>query len=185
MSYKVVTAVQQEPITVAEARLQCKVDDDDSSHDGVLGALITAAREYAEHYTRHALAPQTLEMALAAFPCGAIELEMPPVASIGSIKYTDFNGVEQTLGADQYALSLYGLSRTVALAYGKMWPSTQCIPDAVRIRYTTGYVFCPRAVKAAMLLHVESEFPLNALAPEDRRARDRARDTLLDTIRIY
>jgi hypothetical protein len=49
MHFKVITAVATEPVTLAEARLQCKVDADDTTHDAVLTALITAAREFAEH----------------------------------------------------------------------------------------------------------------------------------------
>src|SRR4051794_11419297 len=98
MRYKVVTPVEIEPVSLAEARLQCKVDDDDDSHDAALTSLITAARENAEHHTGRALAVQTLEMALDAFPaCGGFGLPMLPVASVASIKYTDAAGAEQTL----------------------------------------------------------------------------------------
>jgi uncharacterized phiE125 gp8 family phage protein len=110
MAYKITTAVTTEPVTLAEARLQCKVDSDDASWDAVLSGLCTAAREYAEHYTGRALATQTLEMVLDTFPeCGGdITLDMPPVATVTSIKYDDTAGVEQTLAATVYAFSAYG-----------------------------------------------------------------------------
>lgn len=184
MHYKVITAVTAEPVTLAEARLQCKVDSDDTTHDALLSALITAAREYAEHYTGRALAPQTLELALDAFP-DEIDLPMPPVASITSITYVDTAGDTQTLATDKYALSTYGDSRTVSLTYGNTWPSTRDIPDAVKVKYLTGYSTCPKAAKAAILLEVESQFPLNSYTPAERADRDRARDSLLNTIRLY
>lgn len=187
MRYKVITAVATEPVTLAEARLQCKIDSDDITHDAVLTALITAAREFAEHYTGRALATVTLEAALDEFPrCdGALKLPMPPVASITSIKYTDTAGVEQTLAGANYALSTYGTSRTVSLTYGNSWPSTQDVADAVRVRFVAGYASLPKAVKAALLLHIEIESPLNPLLPAERQNLERARDSLLNTVKVY
>ena len=159
MSFKVVTAVTTEPVTLAEARLHLKVYDDDAAEDLLISAWITAAREMAEQFTGRALATQTLELALDEFPDAddgdsVIQLAMPPVTSITSVKYTDVVGAEQTLASSAYALSLYGDSRRVAPTYGHYWPSTQEVPDAVRIRYVTGYTTAPKAVKAAILLMV-------------------------------
>lgn len=186
MQFKVITPVASEPVTLAEARLQCKIDSDDTTHDAALTSLTTAARESAEHYTGRALAAVTLEAALDAFPCdGHIDLPMPPVASVTSIKYTDTAGVEQTLSTSAYALSTYGDSRRVSLAYGAAWPGTQCVADAVRIRFVTGYTTLPKAVKAALLLHIEMESPLNPLTASERETMERARDALLNTVKIW
>lgn len=158
MSFKVITAVATEPVTSAEAKLHLRVDGDDD--DTLIAALITAARQVAEHYTGRALAVQTLEMALDAFPDDDyFDLAMPPVASITHIKYTDEDGVEQTLATDQYALSTYGDSRRVSLTYDASWPDTRCIPDAVRVRYVAGYggdggPAVPKAVTQSILLMV-------------------------------
>lgn len=157
MQYKVITAVATEPVSLAEARLQLRLTTDDSTdEDSLISAWITAAREIAEHYTGRALAPQTLEAAMDAFPSypQGFDLPMPPVATISSIKYTDTAGTEQTLAADQYYLSTYSDSRTVSPTYAAVWPVTQSIPDAVRVRYDTGYATAPKAVKSAILLMV-------------------------------
>jgi uncharacterized phiE125 gp8 family phage protein len=192
MHFKVIIPPTSEPLTIDDARLQCKVDPDDTSHDELLDALIVAAREYAEHYTGRALASRTLEAALDEFPdCReSICLPMPPVTAITSIKYTDLAGDEQTLAADQYTLSDYGDSREVSLAYGSTWPSTRCIRNAVRVRFVCGYDAdggpeLPEAVRAAMLLHVETECPLNPLTPAERERNEKARDSLLDTVKRW
>lgn len=187
MAHKVTTAVATEPVTLAQARLQIKADSD-TSEDGLIGIWITAARELAEQYTRRALAPQTLEMALDSFPeCedDIIELDMPPVASITSIKYTDTTGTEQTISGSAYALSLYGQSRRVAPTFGNYWPDTQDIPDAVRIRYVTGYTTAPKAVTAAILLMVAwfNENRGDAMAPDD--IQPPAAKSLLNTVKIW
>lgn len=186
MKFKVITAVATEPVTLAEARLQCKIDSDDTTHDAVLTSLITAAREFAEHYTGCALAPVTLEAALDEFPADDwIDLPMPPVASVTSIKYTDTAGAEQTFPIASYALSTYGPSRTVNLAADLEWPETQEVADAVRVRYVSGYTTVPKVVKAAMLLHIEIESPQNPLSPSERENLERARDSLLNTVKVW
>ena len=197
MTHKVITAVTVEPVTLNEARLQCKVDSDNTTHDALLTALTTAAREYAEHYTGRALAPQTLELALDGFPDGdEIQLPMMPVASITSVKYYDSDGTLQTMDAADYVLHAYGSDHKIALAYGESWPSTRAIANAVQIRYVTGYaatghaatgeyVLCPKSAKQAMLLHVEIESPLNPHTPAEREALERARDSLLNTVKLW
>lgn len=187
MAYKVVTAVATEPVSLAEARLQIKADSD-TSEDTLITAWITAAREAAEHYTGRALAGQTLEMALDEFPAyedDVITLDMPPVATITSVKYTDTAGEEQTISASAYALSLYGEARKLAPTFGNYWPSTQDIPDAVRIRYVTGYTTCPKAAKAAILLMVAwlNENRGDTIQPDD--IQPPAAKSLLNTIKVW
>jgi hypothetical protein len=40
-------------------------------------------------------------------------------------------------------------------------------------------------VKAAMLLHIETESPLNPLTPAERERNEKARDALLDTVKNW
>jgi uncharacterized phiE125 gp8 family phage protein len=210
MNFKIVTAVTTEPVTLAEARLALRLTDDDpTDEDSLITAWITAAREIAEHYTGRALAAQTLEAALDAFPCSAdrawrlafphgdfIDLPRPPVASITSVKYTDTAGVEQTISSSAYALSPYGLSNRIAPTYGNYWPSTQRIPDAVRIRYVTGYgasgqpaggefVTVPKSVKSAILLMVVwfNEHRGDEMDPND--IQPPAAKALLNTVKVW
>lgn len=156
MNYKIITAVATEPVALSEARLQLRLPDIVTEEDSLITAWITAAREAAEHYTGRALAAQTLEAVLDEFPGDdeAIDLPMPPVASVTSIKYDDEDGVEQTLATSKYALSTYGDSRRINLTYDSEWPDTRDQPNAVRIRFVTGYTKPPAAVKSAILLMV-------------------------------
>ena len=101
MTYREIVGVEagDEPVTLAEARLQCNVDVDDTSHDTELQRLIFAARELGEHETSMGFAPRTVEAALDAFPTDEddfIRLPLAPVVSITSVKYTDADGAEQT-----------------------------------------------------------------------------------------
>lgn len=187
MAYKVVTPVSVEPVTLAEARLQVRLTSDDpTDEDAMLTAWITAAREIAEHYTGRALAPQTIESAMDAFPAcdAAFELPLPPVSSVTSLKYTDTAGTEQTVSTSDYSLSSYD-GRTISLAYGSTWPVTQCVKDAVRIRFVTGYTTAPKAVKSALLLMVAWMFEHRGdeMTPDD--IQPPAAKALLGTVKVW
>jgi uncharacterized phiE125 gp8 family phage protein len=150
--HKVINDISAEPITATEAKLHLRVDT--TADDTLIAGLIPAARVFAEHYTGRSLVSRTLEMALPCFPEGSIYLDAPPVTSVVSIKYTDTAGVEQTVPSGDYTLSPYGESRRVSLIYGKTWPMTQDVPDAVRIQYVAGYASLPSSAKSAMLLMI-------------------------------
>ena len=107
------------------------------------------------------------------------------MVSITSVKYTDTAGVEQTVPGADYALSLYGDACAVAPAYGKYWPSTQSIPDAVRIRYVTGYATAPKAVKAAILLMVAFLYENRGDAIVADDIQPPAAKSLLGTVKIW
>ncbi|NDZ12046.1 hypothetical protein C7T35_15430 [Variovorax sp. WS11] len=189
MAYKVTTAVATEPVTLAEAKLHLRVETAETADDTIITALITVAREFAEHYTGRAFATQTLEMALHCFPDyedDYIDLDLPPVATITSVKYTDTAGVEQTITGSAYALSLYGEARRLAPTYGNYWPTTQDVPDAVRIRYVTGYTTLPKAARAGLLLLIghlyENRQAVSTLSLNEIPMGARS---LLDTIKIW
>ena len=156
MALKLITAPATEPVTLTQAKLQCRVDGTDE--DALLTLLITAARRAAEIRTGRALVTQTWELALDAFPVSAIELPMPPVQSITSIKYLDAAGVEQTIDAANYALDSYGGLRHWALpAYGLEWPDTLDAANAVKIRFAAGYGAAdavPEDIKMWMLMSI-------------------------------
>lgn len=174
-------------ISVEEARLQCKVDPDDTSHDGLLGTLIAAAHEYAEHYTQTSIGEQSLELALDCFPaCNEpIELRRGPVTSVTSVTYVDTAGVVQTLPVDQYVLDDFRNPARLVAAYGVSWPSTRRIANAVKVRYDAGTPEPKQAHKQGMLVHIELESPLNPHTPQEREALEKARDTLLGTDKVW
>jgi len=147
MGWKVITP-PTEPVTLADARLHLRVTD--TAEDTLISALITAAREYCEHYLQRAVGAQTLELALDEFPEGAIELPMGPVASITSIKYIDENQAEQTLSGSAYTLDDYSEKSWAIPAYDTEWPETLEAANVVKVRYVAGST--PSAVIAAMKL---------------------------------
>jgi uncharacterized phiE125 gp8 family phage protein len=156
MALKLITAPSDEPITLAEAKLHCRVDGSDE--DTLLTLMIGAARRAAENRTGRALLTQTWELALDAFPASEIELPLPPVQSITSIKYLDANGAEQVVDGADYALDNYGSMRHwVIPAAGAEWPASLAAANAVKVRFVAGYgaaAAVPQDIKAWLLLAI-------------------------------
>ena len=155
MPYKVITAPAAEPVTTDEAKKHLNVTTADD--DAYIGTLITAAREYVENIIRRSLMTQTIQATLDKF-AECIELERGPAQSIESIKYIDFDGVEQTLAASDYQTDLVTVPPRIVAAYGKSWPATRDQLNAVTIEFIAGYgdaaADVPQPIKQAMLLYI-------------------------------
>jgi uncharacterized phiE125 gp8 family phage protein len=201
MTYRVVTAVTAEPVTLAEARMQCRLGSDETDEDSFLTAMLPVVRQYAEHAAERSLAPQVLEAVFDEFPrpdarnwSRPLVLDRPPVVSVTSIKYDDENGVEQTLSTAKYALSLYGDRVRVLPTYGNCWPVTCAKPESVRVAYPAGYggsgPVLPLAAKQAMLLLIGHYFEnrQDVVVGDGRIVSlivPKAADALLDTFRHW
>ncbi|RYE43965.1 MAG: hypothetical protein EOP24_26315 [Hyphomicrobiales bacterium] len=152
MAYKVITPPPVEPITVAEFRLHQRLDPDDTTENTAIEGFISAAREWTELYIGFAVAEQTVELALDAYPSGAVALEGGPVSAVTSVKYLDASGVEQTLSNALYALDDYSTPNWLTMAYGTYWPATYAAANALKVRYVIGTGTVAASIKAAMLL---------------------------------
>lgn len=150
MAFKVITPPAA-VLTLAELRLHLRADDN-ALEDTFLEALLESARGYAEHYTGRAIGVQTIELALDAFPVGAVELPLSPATAIVSLKYIDTSNIEQTVTSTLYTLDDYGNSHWLLPAAGAVWPIAAPIANAVKVRYTAGSL--PPTVRAALLLLV-------------------------------
>lgn len=159
MDISVVTPVETEPVTLAEAKLHLRLIPTDDSEDALVESLITAAREYCENRTGRALATQTIEGYLDRFPvsAGEIELPMPPAQAVERVSYIDVTGLETVLeqGTDYLFDDERQIGRIV-LPAGRQWPQFNPAPvNPVRIRFIAGYDAqqpCPKSLRQAMLL---------------------------------
>jgi uncharacterized phiE125 gp8 family phage protein len=139
---RVVTPPAFEPVTLAEAKLWCRVDDDDTSQDATLMLLIIAMREYAEHLTGRVFAERTLELRLDSFPSdGVIVLPYPPVQSVSSVNYVASDGTLTAADSSpsSWQVDLYSVPPRVSALSTGTWPATQETYGAVRIQYVAGY----------------------------------------------
>lgn len=146
MRYRVTVPPAFEPVTLDEAQAHLR-SNDDVTENGTITALITAAREYCEAVTRRALAVQTIE----AYPerfSQRIELPMPPLQSVESVKYTDSAGIEHTVADTDYIVDTVS-----GFIYFASLPCFMPYPiNPIKITYIAGYETTPQSVKQAMLL---------------------------------
>lgn len=136
-----------QPITLAEAKKQCKIDNDITEEDDLLQEYIDTATELAEEYCKRSFVQRTLEVTFDDFPRdyyyadNRVVLPQGPVLAVVSFAYTTWDGTVTEFTADQYRLGVDNENRPYlrgAQAFAT-WPSAQCGFGAVRVRYLAGY----------------------------------------------
>jgi uncharacterized phiE125 gp8 family phage protein len=125
-----------EPITLAQAKSDLKLDLSATDEDNFIMALISAAREYAEEYTGLTIVPTRYKLHLDGFHRN-IFLPKGNVTAVESIEYTDTAGDTQTLSADNYSVMLYGIPAHVLISEGPSVKSNTL--GTVVITYAAGY----------------------------------------------
>jgi uncharacterized phiE125 gp8 family phage protein len=155
VNIRLVTAPATYPVSVTEAKAQCRVDGDDE--DVLIDGLIAAATEYVELYTSRAIISQTWEYVADEF-CNEMRLTKGPVLSVSSIKYFDADGVEQTLSPNFYTADLASDPQRVVLNEGFQWPAVDAGVNKVTIRFVAGYAVVPPSIKHAILLLIGQWF---------------------------
>lgn len=188
MALKLLTPPALACVTLAEAKLHCRIDVSDD--DALITQLVDAATQEAEHVMKRAIMPQQWQLALDAF-VACIELRRPTVTAVDSIKYiAAATGTLTTLPGSEYLADLDGeLVGRVTPAYGKSWPDTRCQLSAVQVVFTCGWADAnsvPAVIKRWICLRVGALY-------EHREAwtlgkpieRNEFVDQLLDRYRIF
>jgi uncharacterized phiE125 gp8 family phage protein len=159
--YKIITPTTIEPVTLLEARMQCRADEDNGIDgnttrydDAHFNQLISSARAWCEDYTGLLLAPRTVEIARDAFPACPMTLEGFPVTSIVSVTYVDPALDLITMPPALYYLDDYQSPASIITAAGTSWPATGAVANAVKVRYVVGSTAIHESIKAAILVLV-------------------------------
>lgn len=150
------TAPASEPITLAEAKMHCRIDNADE--DELVIMLIASVRQHAETILRRRLITQTLDGYLDAFP---MEIKLMPLQSVTAITYIDTDGNTQTLAADQYLVDATSQPARISRAYNVDWPDTRVQNNAVKVRFVAGYglpAAVPQCIKSWMLVRIATLF---------------------------
>jgi uncharacterized phiE125 gp8 family phage protein len=186
MTLKRITDATEEPVTLEEAKVHLRIEADLTVDDALITDLIKTAREMCEQQLGgRALMTQTWERVLDAFPAAEIELGMPPVASITSVKYFDVDGVEQTMATDAYSLDADNPPGWVLPAIDTEWPDTLDTANAVRVRFVCGDALAasvPSVAKTWIKIVVSDLYPGGDKLTEDQRKHI---DRLLDRPRVF
>lgn len=187
------------PVSIEEAKTHLNVES--AEFDDYIGSLIEVATQALDGSSigtlGRALIQQTWDLRLDCFRA-CIEIPMPPLQSVTSIKYLDQDGAEQTLDPALYRV--VGMAADwpakIKPAYQQSWPATYPVDEAVIVRFVCGYApsgdpidyakNVPAPIKQAILLEVgdlfaKRETSLTALDPTTVTTVER----LLAPIRVH
>jgi uncharacterized phiE125 gp8 family phage protein len=124
---------------VQGAKDHCRISG--TAEDAQIQRWIEAATQKVEDDTNCKLLTQTWDLALDAFPVGSDALRLPfgPLQSVTHVKYTDSNGVLQTLGASSYLVDTSAIPGRIGLADDGTWPSDLRIVQPGTVRAVFGW----------------------------------------------
>lgn len=143
MSLKLITAPTELPLTLDEAKDHLRRTD--TAMDAIIMRYIYHAVSMcdgAEGILNRALITQTWELKVDRFPWGPVDIPLPPLQSVSSVKYLDDQGVEQVLDTSVYDVFNAGSTTRrgyIKLAYDQTWPTTRAVDQAVTITFVAGY----------------------------------------------
>lgn len=185
MALITITPPAVEPVSLAEVKDAGRIDG--TEFDAQIALLIPSIRLQAEHNLGRRLITQTVELVLDEFPCEDIDLLLPDVQSVTSVKYRDSTGTEQTYISTAYSLD--SDSTPCWLLPVTNWPSTGDYANAVRIRYVVGYGPAAADVPANIRLWIITQV-LQALDAPSGQALQAVQpmayvDRLLDTEMVH
>jgi len=166
VALSLVTPPAIEPITLAEAKRQCRAPAD-VSEDGLFVGLIAAARERAEGITGRQLIEATWDEKLDDIDCDEIWLPRAPLISVTSVTYIDSAGATQTWASTEYQVDAptgpFARRGRVLPLPTASWPLAQSgRVNAFAVRFKAGYgtaaASVPMAIRQAMLLMIGAWF---------------------------
>jgi uncharacterized phiE125 gp8 family phage protein len=158
VTYTLVEAPAEEPVSLEEAKLHCRVDHNDD--DEWFNVTIPAARQFVERAVRRSLVTQTWRLDLSGFPRrrGPIQLAHGPVQSVVGIAYQDgSNDPVAEMDEALYVLSQGEDTSAIWPAHEQEWPDFTAQPSAVQVTFVAGYGGAddvPEPLKHAILLQV-------------------------------
>lgn len=166
---QLVTPPASEPVSLADAKAQMRIESGFTADDALISGLVTAARLACETTLRQSFLATTWRYYADAFPWGGgyynrtirqmgegpswlptagggtIQLPWCPLASVSSIQFLDFTGTLQTVSPSLYTISP-GSPGRIQPVYGKVWPIPAPLVDAVQVQFTAGYDALPSPI---------------------------------------
>lgn len=159
---RVTTDIVIEPVSVAEAKLYCKVQD--TADDTLFSTLITSARRMLEKYTMTSFAEKTIHATWVEAPKqNYVELPYGPIISVDHIYRIDEEGTEEELilNSDYYVLG----DQDAIVKIVSYWSSGTILVNSIRAEYKAGYDNAatedlPMELKLAILKQVATDYEL-------------------------
>ena len=151
MGYTLVTPPAAYPVTLAEAKANCRIDGTDE--DTLVNGLIAAATAHVESRTGRSIIERVYDVTFDAF---ADEMILPvgPVLSVDEVAYLDTTNATQTLASSAYQVDNTNSPHRIIREPGASWPAASQRKNAVTVTVTVGYDTVPPELKQAILLLV-------------------------------
>lgn len=156
-----------EPVSLADFKQYARISLADTSQDGVILDMLTAARVWAEVYTQRRFVQQTWRLSMDFFP-GYIDMKLagqrvsspfvsganavlvgiryavmlpyPPVQAIDQFVYLNANGSTTVMNpATDYVTDVLSNPARLTPPFGQMWPVARVVVNAVQVDYIVGY----------------------------------------------
>lgn len=130
-------------VSLVDMKKHLRVDFDDD--DDLIESLTAAATQHIDGRDGklgRALVAQTWDLRINGFPCGEIELPLPPLLSVESVTYYDVDNALQTLPTTYYEVIGVGGEKPgrIVLKSGQSWPTSYARQESVIVRLIAGYV---------------------------------------------
>lgn len=184
MSYVVITPRTDYPLTLDGVKDFLQETENDN--DALINLLIGSATDWVEQRTSRCLMTTDFEQRLQCWPrSNIVKIRWNPVQTVASVKYVDANEVEQTINSTNYATWTRDHVLQISFNDDYQWPTTAEVPDAFKIRYTSGYnpaYTIPDPIKEAMLLRIRRAYDKRM---DDVQTGKMASDHLLEPFIIY
>jgi uncharacterized phiE125 gp8 family phage protein len=173
-------------VTLAAAKDQLRIDQDNTAFDSQLAIWIAGITREAEHATGRVFVNRPMRATLDWF-APSIALSAP-TASVESLKFVDTAGQERTLDPADYFVDKVTEPGFVMPQVGKAWPATLARANTVMVEYTGGYgpdaATVPEATKLYILARLTEQWdPAVKEFKETVRSAFTAR--LLDSLKVY
>jgi uncharacterized phiE125 gp8 family phage protein len=151
MTLRLVTPAAGLPITLVEAKAQCRSEG--SEENGLIESYIKAATAWVQRHTGRPILTQTWEEVLDAFPDAGVDIEIDfgPVSSVASIKYMS-GGALETMSSEDYDVDTVSTVARIAAPDG--WPAADDTMNAVVVQFVCGADEADEDVKQALKLIV-------------------------------
>ncbi len=155
-----ITEPASEPVTLEETKEHIHVDADDE--DARIADFIRTATRHLDGRDGklgRCLIAQTWEIVYDAFPSGPLQVPLPQLIDVESVKYSDpTTGLSTTLPATDYEVDSASEPGWIVPAASTKWPSTMPTINAVRVRFVAGFGTepedVPEPLRTAIKMHV-------------------------------
>jgi uncharacterized phiE125 gp8 family phage protein len=173
-------------VTLAEARDQLRIEQDNTAFDTQLTIWIAGITKEAEHATGRVFVNRAMRATLDRFE-PSICLSAPTF-SVESVKFIDVDGQLRTLDPADYFADLVTEPGYVMPQVGKAWPATLVRANVVMVDYTAGSGTTANAVPDAARTFILARLTelWDPTAKEFKQTvRSNFTARLLDSLKVY